>query len=460
MRRTASHLWGLLAIGAIAAAAIVAAPAAPALADNIDPAAPTSLTIHKYAGSEGAEGDGSEIADPSGLGTPLAGVEFTITPVTASASGPITLTTPAGWERASNLTPADVRGGGFTLGTPTVVTTGADGSISSALPIGLYLVEETDPGGNNVVSPVDPFLVTLPTPAGGGEWTYDVHVYPKNQLNATTPQKTVAAPDTLVLGAPVTWTITAPVPALNQGGTYTDFTIIDALDPRLSFVSATIRTPGFAQGTDYTVTNTGGTVTIALTATGRAQLVAGAILNIGIVTEVDSLGGDGVVTNQATVRTNGAPALTGVSSTNWGALQILKHVAGDQTDPLADAEFAVFSDAEATEQIATLTTDETGTADISLWAGNDATSERSYWIRETVAPAGFILDAQLREIVVPASGTADPVVLAVANAQRTGPDLPLTGAQGQLWLSVAGVAVLAAAVGAALVVARKRRQHR
>ncbi|MEJ6488115.1 SpaH/EbpB family LPXTG-anchored major pilin [Leucobacter sp. USCH14] len=459
MRRTRFSLWGALAVGAIAAAAVVAAPAAPALADNIDPGTPTSLTIHKYAGSEGGEGDGSEIADPSGLGTPLAGVEFTITPVTASASGPIDLATPAGWERASNLTPADVSGGGFTLGTPTIVTTGADGSIASALPIGLYLVEETDPGENNVVSPVDPFLVTLPTPAGGGEWTYDVHVYPKNQLNATAPQKTVSAPDGFVLGAPVTWTIGAPVPALNQGAAYTDFTIIDPLDARLGFVSATIRTPGFTPGTDYTVTNTADTVTIALTATGRAQLVAGAIITVDIVTEVESLGGDGVVTNQATVRTNGAPVLTGTASTNWGALQILKHVSGDQTDTLADAEFAVFSDAEATDEIGTLTTDDTGTAEISLWAGNDATSERSYWVRETVAPAGFILDPQLREVVVPAGGAAEPTVLAVPNAQRTGPDLPLTGAQGQLWLSVAGVAVLAAAVGAALVVARKRRQQ-
>ena len=458
MKSKKFSVWGVIVAAAVAAGAVVAAPASPAMANNIDPSADSSLTIHKYAGPENPRGDGTEIADPSGLGTPLSGVEFTITPVTAQGGQPIDLTTQAGWDRAENATPQNVRGGGYTLGTPVTAVTGADGTVVSDLPLGLYLVEETDPGDNNVVSEVDPFLVTLPMP-NRGDWIYDVHVYPKNQLNASIPQKTVSAPTGFTIGSQVSWAITAPIPQLNTGATYTQFQITDELDSRLTFNSATITTAGYSEGTDYTVTNSGSTVTITFTATGRGKLVAGESVAASITTTVNGLGGNGVVPNQATVVTNGSSVATNIATTNWGALQIVKHVQGDRASRLADAEFAIFTDSAGENEIARGVTDDEGIANFSLWTSSNTEEPRSYWLRETRAPAGFVLDERLRQVSIAPSSAAEPVVREISNVQQNGPELPLTGAAGQLWLTLGGAALLMSAVGAAIVISRRRKQH-
>lgn len=459
MKSKKYSVWGVIVAAAVAAGAVVAAPAAPAMANNIDPAADSSLTIHKYAGPENPRGDGSEIADPSGLGTPLSGVEFTITPVTAQGGQPIDLTTQEGWDLAAAATPGDVTNEerDYTLGTPVTAVTGADGTVVSDLPLGLYLVEETGNGGHNIVDPVADFLVTLPMP-NGGDWIYDVHVYPKNQLNASIPQKTVSAPTGFTIGSQVTWSIAAPVPDLNSG-TYTQFQIVDPLDSRLTFNSATITTAGFAEGTDYTVATSGNTVTITFTAAGRGKLVAGGSVAASITTTVNGLGANGVVPNQATVVTNGSSVATNVATTNWGALQIVKHVQGDRTSRLADAEFAVFTDAAGENEVARGVTDDEGLANFSLWTGSNTEEPRSYWIRETRAPAGFVLDERLRQVSIAPSSAAEPVVREISNVQQNGPELPLTGAAGQLWLTVGGAALLVSAVGAAIVISRRRKQH-
>lgn len=157
-------------IPAIAAAAAlslvgISAPAQAQGAGNINPNTPSSLTIHKYDGDQGPRGDGTELGDTSNLGNPLSGVEFTITPITERNGQPIDLDTDAGWNLIDGATVDQVNGGnGYVKGTPQQVVTGADGTVTTGLPHGLYLVEETDPGDNNIVSPAQPFLVTLPLP--------------------------------------------------------------------------------------------------------------------------------------------------------------------------------------------------------------------------------------------------------------------------------------------------------
>ncbi|MBP0656959.1 hypothetical protein J8J20_24105, partial [Mycobacterium tuberculosis] len=59
-------------------------------------------------------------------------------------------------------------GNGYTFGTPITVTTDANGQVTQDLPFGLYKVEETGSGDNNIISPAQPFLVTLPLPQTGG----------------------------------------------------------------------------------------------------------------------------------------------------------------------------------------------------------------------------------------------------------------------------------------------------
>lgn len=71
-------------------------------------------------------------------------------------------------------------------------------SAASSLPLGLYLIVETSVP-ENVACTTVPFLVSLPmTTIDGTQWNYDVTVYPKNETDVPTLEKTLreAAADT------------------------------------------------------------------------------------------------------------------------------------------------------------------------------------------------------------------------------------------------------------------------
>lgn len=426
------------------------APAAEA-AGNINPDTPSSLTINKYDGDQGPRGDGTKIDDPSSLGTPLAGVEFTITPVETRNGQPIDLDTEAGWNLIDGATIDNVtEANGYTFGDPITVVTGADGTITQSLPHGYYKVEETDPGPNNVVSPAQPFLVTLPLPQSGGKWLYDVNVYPKNKTNSTTPTKEISAPTKLVLGSDVTWTITAPVPPKAADDTYRSFTITDSLDPRLTCKSITV--DGFTEGTDYTATCSGQTANIEFTSTGLGKLQAGNNVVMNVVTTVTSLGDNGVIENEAVVTTNGSTVTTGKPSTNWGALEILKYADNDKAATLAGARLEVY-DSRDGQPIAEITTGVDGTASISLWVGSNDVTAKDYYLKEIEAPAGYTLpqDPWTGPISVQAGGENSPTTIDISNKQKDRGELPFTGANGQLMLTILGIALLLLAIGAAVM---------
>lgn len=143
---------------------------------NYEPNKTGSITIHKFEQKDngqdewpkGDPGDGTQMSDTTGLGTPLANVEFSIWNVTGTYTGS---------EDATTIGTTD-------LGEATnVQTTGADGVATFAgLDVGVYLVAETnkDPHTTRVTPN---FFVSIPmtNPEGNG-WLYDVHVYPKNAL--------------------------------------------------------------------------------------------------------------------------------------------------------------------------------------------------------------------------------------------------------------------------------------
>lgn len=439
-------------------------PAPTTGAGNIDPAVATSLTIHKYDGNPGQAGDGTVI-DAKGLGNALKGVEFTITPVTTKGGAAIDLTTEAGWNLIGGAKVADVTTpNGYAFGTAVKATTGDDGSVKTALPKGLYLVTETGYGANTITTPAEPFLVTLPLAQSKGSWLYDVHVYPKNKVSTDVPTKTVSNPtDGVVVGSKVPWTITAPVQPTAPGA-ITSFVVTDDLDARLGFVSAVAS--GFEAG-DYSVTTAGQKVTLTFTEAGLAKLKAGDVVTIELITTVNSLG-DGVIPNKAIVFTNdnggkttSKPGEPGVDpKTNWGPLKVLKHAAGDEAKVLAGATFAVYSDAAATTKVGEFTTGADGVGSIVLWVGNDDDSTQDYWLKETAAPAGYVLDATtVHKVTVTAGNDASAVVLKVANTQQDHPTLPLTGAAGQIAMTAGGASLILIAGVAALAAARRRRQN-
>ncbi len=432
---------------------------------NINPAIPTSLTIHKYDGNQGEAGDGTVITDTSDLGNPLSGVEFTITPVTTKGGAAIDLDTPAGWDLIKGVTVDQVTtANGYGFGDPIEVTT-VNGQVTQSLPRGLYKVVETGYGDNTITSPAEDFLVTLPLPESNGAWIYEVHVYPKNKVDTNVPTKSVADPvDGVTIGSTVPWTITAPVQPPAPGA-ITSFVITDTLDSRLSFKNLSIT--GFTAGgetPDYTVSTSGQTVTITFTETGLAKLSAGDVVTVTLNTTVLSLGEDGRIPNKATVFTNDNGGKTTTKpgdpttdpKTNWGPLEILKHAAGDKTKTLAGAEFAVYTNAAATgTPVGTFTTDADGKGYIELWVGSDDVTSKDYWIKETKAPAGYLLDETIHKVTVNAGSSSSAVVLAVANTQQDHPNLPLTGATGTLIMTIGGAVLVLIGAGTA-VAARKR----
>jgi fimbrial isopeptide formation D2 family protein/LPXTG-motif cell wall-anchored protein len=457
--RRIAVVLGALALTATGAVGAQAADGDPSPAPgNINPGTSSSLTIHKHSGAQADEpGDGTRqdnISNPA-----VAGVSFSIQKVAKKGSAAIDLDTPEGWDLIKDVKAADVNGSGYTLENTATGVTDANGEITKNLPHGLYLVTETDAPAN-VVSKAAPFLVTLPLPQTNGKWLYDVHVYPKNQLQDA-PTKTVSDPTGVVLGSKVDWTITAKVPAMNKEDSLSSFVVTDTLDTRLG--DPVVSIPGMTIGTDYTVDVVGQKVTI--TFLKPASLNVGDV-KIKLTTTVKSLG-NGQIKNQATQFVNNPGQDRGTDTntpqTNWGDLQITKVATGDTSKTLAGAEFEVYaSEADAnagTNPVGTITTGTDGTGHITLWVGNDSVLAKNYWVKETKAPAGYILSDAVTKVNVQA-GTTASTTITLKNTQQDHPNLPLTGADGQMLAIMVGSALVLLAAGAALVVNRRRKaQH-
>ncbi|MCI8513660.1 MAG: SpaH/EbpB family LPXTG-anchored major pilin [Lachnospiraceae bacterium] len=119
----------------------------------------------------------------------------------------------------------------------------------SDLTPGLYLVAETEVP-EDVVSTVEPFLVSLPaTNRGGDEWIYDVTVYPKNRTGSPELAKEVAeisgeeeeagnygTSASASEGDRLSYRITSRMPTITSASTYlTEYTFLDSLSGGISY---------------------------------------------------------------------------------------------------------------------------------------------------------------------------------------------------------------------------------
>lgn len=457
-RRTIAALaaTALALLGAVSFAGAASADEPTPVIGNIEGTSGT-LTIHKHAGNEGTAGDGTELTDTSGLGATLAGVEFSVQRVSFDGT-PIDLTTSAGWDQAAGATPA--LGGDYTgvaiAGSP--FTTDANGQIAiPSLPYGLYLVTETAPGPNNIAAAAQPFLVTVPYPnATTGEWIYDVHVYPKNLLTDE-PTKTLDSTGAVKQGDTVKWTINAVVPRPAAGNTITAFNITDELDPRLELTTTTVTRNGvtLTAGTDYVLdpptTANNNTVTVTPT---LADVEVGQTYTIELVTKVN---GAGEIVNTALRNTNGVNTEVGPVQTNWGKITVVKTSAKNDAT-LAGAEFELYKADKTTLVYPAVATNASGEINFdAVWVGDGTDKTENYCLKETKAPAGYVLPTDPWTCVDVTSNTAGTAVsVPIKNTQAEGPQLPLTGSTGTAMFLAGGLALILVAGGGALV-ARKRR---
>jgi len=438
---------------------------------NIDGDGQGSITVHKMVPAVDVEPgsiDGSEVANGEGL----ADVEFTIYHLAG-----IDLGEPAGWDDLDGYVDDDLVCppiGGTEHGSD--VTDGDGQVVFDGLDVGAYVLCETD-APEGVVESSEPFLVTIPAPYETG-WLYDVHAYPKNSV--TDVVKEVELPADPGLGAEILWPVTMDIPTFDEGKALTDFAIRDTFDSRLGNLGVEsveiVGGDSLDEGTHYTVDVDGQTVTVEFVDSAGLDALSGAVggqVKVVFTTEIEELG-DGTVTNDATGFVNDPEREDGVKSneveTRWGDVVIYKHDAEDSS-PLQGAIFEVYEaqapydepceNAEPTGDAISVSGDDQFVSDGSglahiegLFVGDsneDTDYEyRCYVIKEVQAPAGFVTptgDEAFTGVKVLAGQTVeDTTDVEVANVQRDVPELPLTGASGQLILIIGGVVLITSGV--------------
>ena len=514
---------GALALPA-ATSATQAAPAfglaatverAPSLVD-LDTSKTGSITIHKYvkdATNGTAAGNGLE--DTSDHGTPLDGAKFTVERLTN-----VDLTTQAGWEKLA----------GFNGNVDTAKADGVDAAVAkttaggglatfSGLPLGAYVVTETETPAGYVGA--KPFIITVPMthPTELNKWVYDVHAYPKNSKAGI--EKTVADADTPAIGSAISYTIKSDIPAAEALDFYD---VVDQYDKRVELPEADIALKiidgktgevALAKGTDYKLIAADGTDgktkfwTAEFTEAGRQKLLDNRKDDNTKVqmdlsgTVKDKVEADGLFKNKAILLPNAPsngwkpnsgevpppdyPNSEVVSK--FGKVKITKVSSVDATAKLKDAEFEVYKctpttkptenfqsvDASLDKKLSpagkeTYATDANGEVTIdglrnNDWENNAAVAEADrgwYCLVETKAPEGFEL--QTRPIafqVLESNSTADNEYTLNTTVKdvpkRGGFNLPLTGAAGVGVLIGAG-ALLVGGSGA-IALANKRRKE-
>ncbi|WP_217177669.1 SpaH/EbpB family LPXTG-anchored major pilin [Streptomyces sp. AC495_CC817] len=497
--RTRRRAVGLTAVvlAALAGGTLLNASAAIGAPDdygNIDPDAPASITIHKHEYQTASPApEGAPDGSVGVTSDPIAGVVFTAYPILG-----IDLSESRDWDELASLTPGPgvcAAPAGYQLGTGIVgAPTAADGTAKIDVPVGAFLVCETDAPAS-VVERAQPFIVTAPLPYQDG-WLYGIHVYPKNGTAGIT--KTIEAQEGLGLGSSIRFPVTTDVPVLGEEKLIS-YVVSDTLDPRLSpdpdagsgSGVASVRVEGGAavDPSYFDVVVDGQSVRVVFTAAGLTWLEGQDGIRLvttfqGVITSV----GDGAITNEALLFIND-PDLekpTGVSPTvtsYWGDARILKTDDADAKNPLAGAIFEVYAATapyatDCSAAVATgaalsvggttrFTSTAAGVVSIAGLFVSDSVNtpvsatQRCYVIREVQAPSGFVTpvgpaaDTGIRITVgTTATGTYQAEI---RNAQQNVPNLPLTGANGQLAMTIAGGALVLIAVGAVLVSRRRAR---
>ena len=395
-------------------------------------------------------------------------------------------------------------------------TTAGGGLVTLAnLPVAAYLVCETAAPAN-IVEKAKPFVVTIPFPnttnGGDGKWLYDVHAYPKNQkieIDKTISDQTVNG---VGLGSRVQFPVSTTIPTLDADMNFTYFYMRDRLDDRLTdgkVDKITLGTETLVENTDYVQSNTGGLVVVSFQRVGLAKLKTNPGKKVeAIFSGTVSALGDGTIKNQAQLiqDTNyGAippneppstpptepndPPTSPEVSTDWGNAQLLKFDAnsGAAKTGIQGAKFKVYNAAEpyaadcsaATKAGDAITvngqtefvSDFSGLVKIdglyvgdsvgSAGAGSQDATKRCYVVEEFEAPAGYVLPQQNTTGISVSKGALAAATYSaeIANNKQPVPQLPLTGANGQLLMTIGGVSLGLIAVGSTMVIRSRKRSE-
>ncbi|WP_018143204.1 SpaH/EbpB family LPXTG-anchored major pilin [Alloscardovia criceti] len=419
-------------------------------------------------------------------------------------------------------TPA-VSGQTFGTGTAAPATDANGDSTISNLAVGAYLVCETSAPTNVVAKAAPflvtiPFPNNSKNSASSndGSWLYNVNVYPKNSIVEAPTKGQVVTNNSIQDGADIDYPVTVKVPQIQTTDSFKYFIVSDPLDSHLSDGKVkSVQIDGVdVPAANYVTTTDGNTVSVGFTSTGLEYLRGQANKSI-IVTftaTVNSIPSDGVIPNTAyfyvdtqtgstpptppTTPPDTPPTPTNTVKSSWGDVKIRK-VDSDLSDSkvLEGASFQIYPTKTSGNFAATCTIDDIDKEAGPITVGNTNTftsdsngivsiagllvdqkigatgdtnvtldhTSRCYVLVETAAPAGYTTPtgtAAYTALTVKAGQTAESTVDAeVKNTKSTVPNLPLTGANGRLLLTIAGGALVAFAFGYVLYARNKKNKE-
>lgn len=186
------------------------------------------------------------------------------------------------------------------------------------------------------------------------------------------------------------------------------------------------------------------------------------------------------VNNEAVVGVPGNPNTDGLEYTNAADqsddvegptvrvytynIEVEKVDASNGNKPLAGATFGLYSDSNATTEIASGTSAISGNkAIVTFKAGNDANAIRlapgKYYVKEKAAPEGYNLNTKIYEVTVTGSETAAGVQGLQSAIPNTISKLPQTGGAGTMMFTILGGSLILVA-GVLFVVFMKKRSSK
>lgn len=399
--------------------------------------------------------------------------------------------------------------------------TNAQGEASiSDLSVGLYLLCETQAPAS-VQKRAMPFLVSMPTPnptadAASG-WLYEVNVYPKNVV-IEAPKKGIAVTKNgLKTDDQIEYPVTVKVPSIAKTDQFTYFMVNDVMQtgnvsgsvPAVEIKEADASSFTAVDVNLYKVDTTTGT-TISFTRAGLSYLQQrpNAQVRVTYKAMANTITANGEIPNTANFYVNTEPKTdnppeppttppndpqvppfpTNTVKSSWGDLVITKTDKGNNK-PLSGATFEIYNatdpfaadcstqkstgDAIAVDGKTEFTTNAEGKVVIEglfvdskeFPAGTveDAMAldhaKRCYVLKETAAPAGYVMPADPFKAVAIQAGTTTADDVTINNTRVPIVDMPMTGANGRLLMIIGGSALALTALGAAFILAKKRRSQ-
>ncbi|WP_455159590.1 SpaH/EbpB family LPXTG-anchored major pilin [Schaalia cardiffensis] len=438
-----------------------------------------TINVYKHANPGGTltPGNGNEAGAGGEL---LDGVTFTLYKV----EGVDLVNGNAGWDVVRKITdstpplepaldnqasPTQVTIGGesYTLTKVADKTTGDEGESGLAqfkkdVYPGLYIVVESEaslPPGSVIVAKAAPFFITLPIKGANGAWSYTANVHPKNTVSPK-PEKSAEVKN--AADGVITWTVKQTLPTFDNTNKLKEFVMRDLLaqagDTKGTVKSVKVTVNGVDTTADFNKELDG--TDLVITAQNPGALPSGGKV---VATYTTKASGNGQFHNTVYSFINNVEVGHALAFADLGNITVEKVDATDTTRYLSGAKFKVCVDEDKVDEdkdcpaVGTITT---GSSTGSYGTGSlDKLKIQKYVLFETAAPAGYTFNPDTPYKADLTTAVNNTVTLTIENTKTNVPTLPLTGADGQLLMTIGGVALVLLA-GGVFLVARKKRSEK